>query len=211
MELINKILREISSEKSVIIDLGCGDGFIERNISEVKFKEWHAIDPTELLIKKSKPVGQMFFHIGDSDLLPQLPKPDILFTVRTLINIPNQKREYQKIAKACHSDTKIFFCEASIQGLKKINSARKFFKLPVIAPIQFNKYINEKELEETFEILHIEHFASSYYFGSRIVNALINIKKQNYYDPVNVYFKDIPPFGEWGVHRMFYLKKKIKK
>jgi hypothetical protein len=208
LELINKVLRENSTEKSVIIDLGSGDGFIERNITGVKFKEWHAIDPTELLIKKSKPVSKVSFHIGDSDLLLQLPQPDILFTVRTLINIPNQKREYLKIAKACHSDTRIFFCEATTQGLKKINSARKFFGLPVIAPIKFNKYINEKDLEELFEIQHVEHFASSYYFGSRIVNALINKNKQQYDDPVNVYFKDITPFGEWGVHRMFYLKKK---
>jgi SAM-dependent methyltransferase len=98
LELINKTLRQNSTEKSVIIDLGCGDGFIERNINGIKFKEWHAIDPTELLIKKAKPVNKISFHVGDSDLLPHLPPPDILFTIRTLINIL-MKRSLKKYLK----------------------------------------------------------------------------------------------------------------
>jgi hypothetical protein len=208
VQLINRLLDQHSTKESIIIDLGCGDGYVERNVKRVSFKEWHAIDPTKGLIEKAIPVDKVTFHLGTSDLIKRLPSPDIIFTVRTLINIPDQLQEYRKIAKACDSKTKIFFCEASIQGLIKINSARKFFKLPIIKPIQFNKYVDEEEIKQVFNIENIEHFSSSYYFGSRIVNALINPEKQNYNDLANMVFKDIKPFGEWGVHRLYSLRKK---
>lgn len=208
LEQIDRFLKQYSTKSSVIIDLGCGDGFIEQNIGDVDFKEWHAIDPTELLINKARPCNGVTYHVGDVSLLPTLTPPDIVFTIRTLINVPDQKKCYLDILEFSKRDTIFFFCEPSIQGLAKINSARDFFKLPQIVSPHFNQYIDENELREFFDVVSIDHFASAYFFGSRIVNALINPDKQNYNDTLNLIFKDMKPFGEWGVQRVYICRKR---
>lgn len=205
---IRKYLLKYSSPDSIVIDLGCGTGHVEQNITDVQYKHWYGIDPTQALINLTQPRKDTTYLCADATALVDLPKPDILFTVRALINVSNVEETYYQIIQGCKASTICLFSEATIQGLEKINSARSFHSLPLIKEASFNHYLDENLLSQYFDIIDIDHFASAYYYGSRIINPLIN-QEISYDADINIVFKNMKPFGEWGIHRLFVCKPRM--
>lgn len=210
-----------------ILDVGCGNGITalelaqryEVDITGIDFAEDMIIAAISSALVKDKMLkGTVRFTTGDIRNLQFLDdKFDLIYTERTLVNLPDWKTQKQAIKYITDLLTEgglYVMCENSQDGLDMINALRERVGLPIIKPPWHNRYLLDSEIGQLtipgVTLRGIDCYSSTYYFLSRIVNAWLADRegKEPVYDAlVNQLALQLPPIGELGQGRIWVWRK----
>ena len=193
---INIFLSIIKNKKNVL-DIGCGDGELLRNLKKKKQCNCYGIDFSQNLIriaqKKSKNIN--YFCIDMNKIKEEFKtkiKFDYIITKRSIQNLTSwndQKKFINQLKFFSNPKTKILLMESSNDGLKKINDMRIKLRLKKIVKPWHNLYLEDSILKKTnfrgIKLIGIKELFSTYYFTSRVLNAAIN-PKPSYNDLLNL-------------------------
>tara|TARA_X000000950_G_scaffold214902_1_gene258601 strand:- start:3374 stop:4132 length:759 start_codon:yes stop_codon:yes gene_type:complete len=190
------LIKLIKKNKSVL-DVGCGNGiFLERLKKKTNFKSALGFDYSKQMIKEAKKrqikkTQFIALDMTDNKSLQLLNhKFDYIITKRSLINLANFKQQVKvldKLSKLLKKNGRILSCENSLTNLKNINKARKKVGLKKIIPPWHNVYIENTRLInykfKYIKFVNLHEFSSSFYFVTRVINALNSkLKKNNKFD-----------------------------
>jgi hypothetical protein len=144
-------------------------------------------------------------------------KFDMIYTERTLINLPDwstQSKAIADISKLLVESGRYVMCESSQDGLDSINSLRQKLGLNLITPPWHNRYLKDAEVAKLaipgIKLEEVRDFSSTYYFLSRVVNVWMAARegKEPEYDaPVNQLALELPAFGNIGQTRIWAWRK----
>ena len=193
---IKYFLSMIEKKKSVL-DIGCGDGELLRNLKMKNNCKCYGIDFSSNLIniakKKSKNIHYFCLDMNKiRNVFKKNIKFDYIITKRSIQNLTswnNQKKFINQLKFFSGKKTKILLMESSNDGLKKINNARNSLGLKKITKPWHNLNLDDTKIKKTkfkgIQLLNITELFSTYYFTSRVLNAAIN-HKPKYNDLLNL-------------------------
>ena len=209
------------SGKSILKDIGCGDGSDTMHFSKYVDKVY-AYDYSSAMINKASDnldtINTVCLSKLDiiNDEIDQIS--DLVITKRMLINLgsfENQKIAIKKIYNSIESNGYFIMLETSIDGLKNLNRYRGKFSLDIIPEPSHNTLFEldklKNFLEKYFIIEHTEYF-STYFFLTRVYNFLLEGENPYKYDIFarNIAEYDVSLFGSEIIGPQFcmLLKKK---
>jgi ubiquinone/menaquinone biosynthesis C-methylase UbiE len=214
-------------EGSDVLDAGCANGFSVLQHLDKKPRSITGIDFSPKMIeqaqnnKPKEPTDcEITFKVGDIRNLPFEDETfDVVYTTRTLINLPLWKEQIQGIEhciRVCKRGGKIIFSEAFWEPLMLLNAFRGLSSLPPLVEHDFNRYIKKSNLEEFLKSKNIEFevndFSSVYYLGSRFLRELVTNPADypGYSNPINKLFYEIEKEfsgGGFGVQQAYIITK----
>jgi len=173
-----------------ILEIGCGNGITAHEIAKSFNVNILSVDYSPKMIENANNFikenaninlkGKVKFKVMDvRELNLTNQKYDIVISERTLINLDSFEEQLSVINKihGILSNGGIYImCESSKKGLERINNERSKFDLDKIKMPWHNNYIDDEKLNSNLDKIHlrldeINHFSSSYYLLSRIINA----------------------------------------
>ena len=192
---IQYILPKIK-KNSKVLDIGCGDGSLLKELFTKKKIKGVGIDFSNELIKvakkKSKKIKFICYDmLKIKELKQEINAFDYIITKRSIQNLTSwnyQKKFLNELHKFCKKNTKIILVESSKIGLQNINLLRRKFNLKNIKMPWHNLYLDDNKIIKSrfkkIKLVKIEEIFSTYYFISRIINAIYskNLKRQPKYN-----------------------------
>ena len=197
------IFLSIIKNKKNVLDIGCGDGELLRNLKKKNKCNCYGIDFSQNLIREAKKRSKNinYYCIDMNKIKKEFKvkkKFDYIITKRSIQNLTSwndQKKFINQLKFFSSPKTKILLMESSNDGLKKINAMRSKLKLKKIIKPWHNLYLEDSKLRKTnfsgVKLINIKELFSTYYFTSRVLNAAIN-PKPNYNDLLNLTGWKIP-------------------
>jgi ubiquinone/menaquinone biosynthesis C-methylase UbiE len=210
-----------------VMDMGCGNGItaielarrFEINLTGIDYAE-NMVEAARALAADRVLKGAINFQVGNILSLSGFSGEfDLVYTERTLINLPDwpsQKQAIQNIFSTLKPGGLYLMCENSHDGLAEMNVWRQRLGLDEIKPPWHNRYLRDDELnpnpfpEATLE--SISYYGATYYFLSRIVNAWLAAREHQepeYNAPVNQLALQLPPLGDFGQGRLWIWRKHV--
>ncbi|MDH5564082.1 MAG: class I SAM-dependent methyltransferase [Nitrospirota bacterium] len=210
-----------------VLDVGCANGYsaihhIDKNVSSIT-----GVDFSEPMIREAQKTqtesgfqDKLVFEVGDvRELRFENNTFDVVYTTRTLINLPTWEEQKQGISeciRVCKVGGTIIFCEAFWEPLVLLNSLRAVKALPPLIEHDFNRYLKKVNLEKYFLSkgleFEIEDFSSIYYLGSRFLRELVTIPEDypGFSNPINSIFYNIEKDysgGGFGIQQAYVIQK----
>jgi len=191
------IFLSIIKNKKNVLDIGCGDGELLRNLKKKNKCNCYGIDFSQNLIKiaKRKSRNINYYCIDMNKIKDEFKvkiKFDYIITKRSIQNLTSwkdQKKFIDQLKFFSGPKTKILLMESSNNGLQKINEMRNKLKLKKIIKPWHNLYLEDSKIKKTnfngLKLVNINELFSTYYFTSRVLNAAIN-PKPRYNDLLNL-------------------------
>ena len=191
------IFLSIIKNKKNVLDIGCGDGELLRNLKKKNKCNCYGIDFSQNLIKiaKRKSRNINYYCIDMNKIKDEFKikiKFDYIITKRSIQNLTSwkdQKKFIDQLKFFSGPKTKILLMESSNNGLRKINEMRNKLKLKKIVKPWHNLYLEDSKINKTnfngLKLVNIKELFSTYYFTSRVLNAAIN-PKPTYNDLLNL-------------------------
>ena len=196
-----KFLKSFIKKKSVILDIGCGEGTLLKYLRKNRNVKGIGLDYSSDLIKiakkNSKNLEFICWDMKKIDKISfKLKNFDYIITKRSLQNLTSwkiQKKFINMLHKFSSKKTKIILIESSKNSLTKINIFRKKLKLSKINMPWHNLYLDDNKIINSkfkkIKLKKIHEIFSTYYFISRIINAANSKqlkKKPSYNDKLNL-------------------------
>lgn len=184
----NFLIKFIKKRDKNILDIGCGNGLFLKNISKNKsYKKLVGIDYASKMIENAKKfrIKNSEFYVLDInkslDLLKFINiKFDLIYTKRALINLNSNQAQIKaidNISNLLKKRGRLICCESSQTSLDNINFFRKKFYLPKIVKPWHNVYFKDSIIiNKNFKKLKLKSiypFLSTWYFVSRVINAVV--------------------------------------
>ena len=208
-----------------VLDAGCGNGLTALELARRYDVEVVGIDVSEKMINAALPRaygnGSVEFRCVDVlDLPDNLGMFDLIYTERTLINLPDQEQREKAMVGLCNllkPGGLYVMCENSQDGVDRLNRLRARLDLPEIVPPWHNHYLTSRgcdsdihrfadALTDVAFLESIDDYSSTYYFLSRIVNAALAAqegREPEYDSPINRLALKLPAFGDLGQGRIW--------
>jgi SAM-dependent methyltransferase len=208
-----------------ILDFGCGNGITAMELARRHDVHVLGLDYAEEMINAANKLaanqkfkGSIRFQVGDVQTLANLSeKYDLIYTERTLINLPDWKAQKDAIIAlgSLLADGGCYvMCENSQDGLDRINELREHVDCPKITAPWHNHYLHDSDIRQSsfpgLKLDGINYYSSSYYFLSRVVNASLAQqagKEPEYDSPINKLALQLPAIGELGQGRIWLWRK----
>lgn len=215
-------------EGNNVLDVGCANGYsaihhLKKHVSSIT-----GVDFSEAMINEAKKnqgkcdsPDKLSFEVGDVRKLRFASDSfDVVYTTRTLINLPTWDEQKQGIAeciRVCKPGGLIIFSEAFWEPLVLLNSMRLLISLSPLVEHDFNRYLKKKYLEEHLLSSNIQFnvvdFSSIYYLGSRFLRELVTNPDDypGYSNPINEIFYNIEneySGGGFGIQQAYVIQKK---
>jgi SAM-dependent methyltransferase len=226
---LERAIRDLTGKRGSfrVLEVGCGNGYALSRLSKSFGCEFVGVDANRAMIAiaSGRRLRNVTFKVDDI-LNPRLDEGDfdIVFSERCLINLETwsaQKKGLENIRRFLRRNGHYVMLESFVDGLDKLNEARKAVGLGSIPTPWHNRYLRKRELE-TYIKGRFEHvlqgtsgtgydnFLSSYFFGSRVLYpALIQGKREVAYNNGFVeFFRDIPPAGNFSPIQLCILQKR---
>jgi len=211
-----KTIASYAQDGFQILDFGCGNGITAIEIARQSDAQILGIDyakemilAAESLIKGQILKGDVKFQVGDVESLNHLDQNfDLIYTERMLINLsdwPTQKEAILCLTKLLKPNGQYVMCENSQEGLNAINLLRAQAGLEEVIPPWHNRYLRDAEINTLkipgIKLVEINHYSSTYYLISRVVNAWLAKQEGNapsYDASINQLALLLPPIGKIG-------------
>jgi ubiquinone/menaquinone biosynthesis C-methylase UbiE len=209
------------SDGMEIFDFGCGNGITAFELARRYDVRITGMDYAEEMIRSAESLndqldlkGSVQFRVGDQLKLASLSKKfDMVYTERTLINLPDwqsQKKAIAALTALLKTGGVFVMCENSQDGLDKINAFRYSIGLMEIQPPWHNHYFRDADIASLYlpgvTLEKIDYYSSTYYFISRIINAWFASeegREPDYDAPINHLALKLPPYGDIGQGRIW--------
>ena len=208
-----------------ILDIGCGNGLTAIHLAKRYNAEVMGIDFAERMIGEAITMasgqslkGSLRFQTDDvCNLRDQTERFDLVYTERTLINLPDwptQEQAIRDILRLVVRGGLYVMCEHSQDGLDQINALREKLGLHRITPPWHNRYFRDAQIKQSsFPGVNLEgpiEFSATYYFLSRVVNAWLAAqegKDPDYEAPINQLALELPSIGVLGQGKIWLWRK----
>jgi SAM-dependent methyltransferase len=189
-ESIRSIVTKNGDKKLRILEIGCGNGYvISRLKTEFPNLQYTGIDLNQDLIKvaNSRELSDSKFFCHDVLHLTKIINPkdkyDLVFTIRTIINITNSKDQEFALETLMSQINfhKIIFIECFIDEHVRYNNLRTILGLDSIPTAWHNLYLDNDKfealtikfgLEKSLNFNDQTHFLSSHYLATRVISEL---------------------------------------
>ena len=221
----NKELEHISNaidlfENDRILEVGCGNGYVARNLlCDIK-SNYVGLDFNRDMIELANKIKLDDSHFIRSDVC-DLPFGkgtfDFIFSERCLINLEdwnNQMSALQQIFNSLSSGGHYLMIESFVEPQEKLDQARDDVGLEKIGAPWHNRFFEENKLtnfiaeHSTIEDVTSKYidqlppnFLSTYYFFSRVLYPALansNDKAVKFNSEFVQFFKYIPPLGDYA-------------
>lgn len=223
IEAINKFL----DKNETVLDIGCGNGMgtielVSRKAIKIKGIDYSEkmINSAQRLLDGRKPSIKRKVSFSVGNILNLKEKKNFYnkaVTRRVVINLgtlENQVKAAREVCSVLKPKGIFLMSEATVGGLKKINALRKEAGLEEIKQPWHNLYIDEdifiKAVSDFFKLVDILNFSSTYYLGSRVIQPFIKKlvnQPLSYLSEINRLFVQLPSYGDYGIQKLFILKK----
>jgi ubiquinone/menaquinone biosynthesis C-methylase UbiE len=231
--VIDMEIREITAhlaDGDKILDVGCANGYSSIQFASARRVSLRGLDYIPEMIEEAKSRlgalkdnlrGSVSFDVGD---ITQLNEPsnsyDKVIVVRVLINLSTWERQVRGL-RECIRVLKpggvLLLSEATLQGWRRLNALRQEWGLEDIPMPSFNQYVDQDLVIEATrseaELVELSNFASSYYFGTRVLKPLLAKATDapiSVADPTsewNRWFSQLPAAGDYGTQKLFVFRK----
>lgn len=206
---------------SVVIDVGCGDGFSTLRIAE-RFPDlrFMGVDYSEAMIATARSrlaeatghLGKRVeFRVGDAATVGGLfpcGSAEVVMTDRCLINLPSANAQYEAI-REIHSLLRVggryLAIENFTSGQDELNRLRAAIGLREIPVRWHNLYFREDEFlaktQALFKQVEIVDFSSAYYYATRVIYSKycqIRGEEPNYQHEIHQLAVQLPPIGAFS-------------
>ncbi len=227
IDLEIRTIEQYIKEGYKVLDVGCANGYsvlrhLNKNVSSIT-----GVDFSEAMIREAKKnqakcdsPNRLFFEVGDiRNLQFENNTFDVVYTTRTLINLPTWEEQKQGISeciRVCKIGGTIILSEAFWEPLILLNSIRALKSLAPLVEHDFNRYLKQNYLEEYFSSEDIQFevvdFSSIYYLGSRFLRELVTNPEEHpgYSNPINEIFHNIEKDysgGGFGIQQAYVIQK----
>jgi ubiquinone/menaquinone biosynthesis C-methylase UbiE len=210
-----------------VLDVGCANGYsafhhLARGVQTITGVDFspQMIEQAEGARRTCSDPARVSFKVGDVRRLP-LPNAafDLVYTTRTLINLPTWAEQQNGIAeclRVCRPGGKVILSEGFWEPLVLLNCLRSLVRLPSLVEHDFNRYIKKSNLEQHLRDLKmtfsVDEFSSVYYLGSRFLRELVTRPADHpgYSNPINKVFHEIEleySGGGFGIQQAYILSK----
>jgi ubiquinone/menaquinone biosynthesis C-methylase UbiE len=236
VHIIEREIEEIGArlvDGERVLDVGCATGHSTVRFAARRRIRIRGLDYVPAMIEEARRRlaalegelrGEVEFALGD---VTALEEPDAAYdrvvSTRVIINLASweqQVRGMKEVARVLKPGGTLLLSEATLQGWENMNAFRREWGLPGIPMPAFNRYLDEDKvrdaLESEMELLEIHDFSSSYYVGTRVLKPLlakalgeaagVDVAKPDMH--WNRFFSKLPPAGDYGVQRLFVLRKR---
>ena len=208
-----------------VLEVGCGNGITAIEIAKRFDVDLLGIDYAEEMVAAARGLaqgqplkGRLRFEVGDLNAMTHIHGTfDLIYTERVLINLADwaqQRQAIESIGALLRPGGLYVMCEHSQDGLDEINALRAASGLAKIEPPWHNRYFRDAELQSFvkpgLQLEGINHFSSTYYFISRVVNAWLaqrEGKEPEYEAPVNQLALALPSIAKFGQGRIWLWRK----
>lgn len=210
-----------------VLDVGCANGFsmihhLDKNVQSLTGVDFspNMIEQALNILKEKTVDCKISFEIGDVRKLKfDDDSFDVVYTTRTLINLPTWKEQIQGIEeciRVCRTNGKIILSEGFWEPLVLLNAMRALKSLPPLVEHDFNRYLKKSNLENYLKSRNIKFevidFSSVYYLGSRFLRELVTIPEDypGYSNPINKLFYEIEQEysgGDFGIQQAYVITK----
>jgi ubiquinone/menaquinone biosynthesis C-methylase UbiE len=225
---INTIGKHIKHGDSVL-DVGCANGYSTfRQAESHELASITGVDFASSMVaaaqktKQQKGLGDNINFIEGDVRSLQFPSNtfDLVYTTRTLINLPSWPQQMQGIAE-CVRVVKptgtVVLSEAFWEPLMLLNAMRSLKNLQPLVEHDFNRYLKLSTLESHLTNLgfnyQIDDFSSIYYLGSRFLRELVTDSAAfpGFTNPINELFYEMEKQfsgGGMGMQQAVIIRKK---
>jgi SAM-dependent methyltransferase len=220
-ELEERVLLARIPERATVLDVGCGNGSTLIRLAREKACTGLGVDYAESLLALARNAASdyglnediRFAAVDVRNLTPSLGQFPYITTQRCLINLETteeQKRAFGAIIERLEPSGRYYMIEAFHDGNHALNELRQKLGLaPMIAPWH-NRFFKLEEVlswERSYPVAveELSHFASTYYFLSRVVYAKLASERGEelrYDSDINRLSLDIPPIGAFGATKL---------
>ena len=186
-----------------VLDVGCGDGETLIQLSRQFAITGTGIDFSQEMIEiannKASKCEFVCEDIKNLDIYSGLPHflYDLIYTERTLINLPTWEEQRQAIidiGTLLKPGGVYLMCECFTEGIEDVNLLRQSVGLEPIIPPWHNHYLRSAQVHHDITAtgkLVLENridYSANYYFLSRVVNAYVAAQSAvaiDYDSPIN--------------------------
>lgn len=221
---IQSILKYIPEDTNVL-DIGCGNGystyeFVARKnifVTGVDYSQEMVVNAKQLQEEHTDDELTKRMEFRQMDVLHLSEFADASFDVaiseRCLINIVNwdeQRKAINEIGRVLKPGGIYIMLEGFVNGLFNLNQLRKSAGLDDIKVVWHNLFFDENLLYDfasnSFDVLHIDNFCSTYMMISRVVHP--SICEPEYDAKINHVAALMPNLGDYGYLKIFVMRKK---
>ncbi len=213
-------------QNAEVLDIGCGNGSTLIRLSEKRGCRGIGLDYADTLLDLARTAAEdigagdrLRFLKGDVQQLdPDLGQFEHVMTQRCLINLETdteQRKAFGSIVDILKPGGHYYMIEAFNDGNRKLNELREGFQLePMTAPWH-NHFLELDEVlswEKSYPVAieEVSHFASTYYFLSRVVYAKLAADRGEpleYDSEINKLSLQLPSIGEFGATKLIVWRK----
>jgi len=225
-ELEERVLCQQIPQGAHVLDIGCGNGSTLIRLAMENQCTRLGLDYAESLLNLAKEelrnhnlVDRLEFRQGNVlNLGEETGSFEHIITQRCLINLDNkeqQKTAFDQIIQRLKPGGFYYMIEAFNDGNRELNILREKFGLEPMTSPWHNLFFELKDVvrwQKDFpvELIKLSHFASTYYYLSRVVYAKLASDKGEelrYDSDINRLSLELPPLGEFGATKLIVWKR----
>lgn len=231
IELEKRLFLGYLQDDSTVLDIGCSNGHATLDYACRKRLDITGMDYVPEMIEAARENlrhaadalrGTVRFETGDIRALPFADATfDTVMTTRVIINLQNWEAQCVGIAeclRVAKPNGVVLLSEATRQGLEAINRLRGELGMKPLSMPAFNCYLDgEAVLDRDWgcdAALEVVDFSSTYYLLTRVLKPVLELlpeSKVKAVDPgseINRLAGMLPAWGDYGVQKLFILRKK---
>lgn len=209
-----------------VLDIGCGNGSTLIRLVKEKGCTGVGLDFSEDLLVLARKAAidngvqekVRFMQRNVLELGNDLGQFKYIFTQRCLINLATeeeQRRAFDSILRLLRPGGCYYMIEAFTEGNMALNTLRETFHLEPMTQPWHNKFFELSKVLKWADscsaaVQEVSHFASTYYFLSRVVYAKLAADRGEtlrYDSDINQLAMSLPPIGEFGATKLVVWRK----